>query len=171
MFPSILNVLTAFLIYILDFCPFFFFFFASVEAIVCVFNRLFYLVWYITLMVFQKWKWSHSVVSDSLWPRGLQPTGSSVHEIFQARILEWVVISFSRGSSWPRSRTQVSHIVGRRFNLWTTRKPWHIGVSYYSGGIVLLCFGVPRAILTLKDYLEWFVRAWNSFVQRFITQL
>ena len=78
---------------------------------------------------------------------------------------------FSRGSSWPRSRTQVSHIVGRRFNLWTTRKPWHIGVSYYSGGIVLLCFGVPRAILTLKDYLEWFVRAWNSFVQWFITQL
>ena len=99
------------------------------------------------------------------------PPGSSVHGILQARILEWVVSSFSRGSSRPRDLTQVSHIVGRRFNLWTTRKPWHIGVSYYSGGIVLLCFGVPRAILTLKDYLEWFVRAWNSFVQRFITQL
>ena len=56
-------------------------------------------------------------------------------------------------------------------NLWATRKPWHIEVSYYSGGILLLCFGVPRAILTLKDYLEWFVRAWNSFVQWFITQL
>ena len=32
------------------------------------------------------------------------PPGSSVHGILQARILEWVVISFSRGSSWPRDR-------------------------------------------------------------------
>ena len=44
--------------------------------------------------------------------------GSSVHGIFQARILEWVAISFSRGSSRPRDRTQVSHIAGRRFTLW-----------------------------------------------------
>ena len=34
---------------------------------------------------------------------------SSVHVIFQARVLEWVAISFSRGSSQPRDRTQVSH--------------------------------------------------------------
>ena len=40
--------------------------------------------------------------------------GSSVHEIFQARILEWVAISFSRGSSQPGDRTWVSHIVGRQ---------------------------------------------------------
>ena len=39
--------------------------------------------------------------------------GSSVHGIFQARILEWVAISFSRGTSRPRDRTPVSHIVGR----------------------------------------------------------
>ena len=37
---------------------------------------------------------------------------SSVHGIFQARILEWVAIPFSRGSSQPRDRTQVSHIAG-----------------------------------------------------------
>ena len=48
--------------------------------------------------------------------------GSSVHGIFQARILEWVAISFSRGSSWPRDRTQVSCIVGRRFTIWATRE-------------------------------------------------
>ena len=36
------------------------------------------------------------------------PLGSSVHGILQARILEWVAMSFSRGSSWPRDRTQVS---------------------------------------------------------------
>ena len=41
--------------------------------------------------------------------------GSSVHGIFQARILEWVAMSFSRRSSWPRDRTHVSHIVGRCF--------------------------------------------------------
>ena len=35
--------------------------------------------------------------------------GFSIHGIFQARILEWVAISFSRGSSWPRDRTWVSH--------------------------------------------------------------
>ena len=48
--------------------------------------------------------------------------GSSVHGILQARILEWVAISFSRGSSWPRDRTQVSCIAVRRFNLWATRE-------------------------------------------------
>ena len=46
--------------------------------------------------------------------------GSSVHGILQARILEWVTISFSRGSSQPRDRTQVSRIGGRCFNLWAT---------------------------------------------------
>ena len=37
-----------------------------------------------------------------LRPCGPSPTGSSVYEVFQARMLEWVVISFSRGSSQPR---------------------------------------------------------------------
>ena len=38
--------------------------------------------------------------------------GSSVHEIHQARILEWVAVPFSRGSSRPRDRTWVSCIIG-----------------------------------------------------------
>ena len=42
----------------------------------------------------------------------------SVHGIFQAGVPEWVAISFSRGSSWPRDRTPVSHIAGRCFTLW-----------------------------------------------------
>ena len=50
------------------------------------------------------------------------PPGSSVHEIFQARILEWVTISFSRGSSQPRDRTQVSCTAGRFFTNWATRE-------------------------------------------------
>ena len=48
--------------------------------------------------------------------------GSSVHGVFQARVLEWVAISFSRGSSWPRDRTQVSRMAGRRFTIWATRE-------------------------------------------------
>ena len=46
----------------------------------------------------------------------------SVHGIFQARVLEWVAIPFSRGSSRPRGWTRVFCIVGRRFTLWATRK-------------------------------------------------
>ena len=47
---------------------------------------------------------------------------SPVHEIFQARVLEWVAISFSRGSSQPRDQTWVSRIVGRCFIIWATRE-------------------------------------------------
>ena len=48
-------------------------------------------------------------------PMDCNPPGSSVHEIFQARILEWVAISFSRGSSQPRDQTRVSCTAGRFF--------------------------------------------------------
>ena len=48
--------------------------------------------------------------------------GSTLHGILQARVLEWVAISFSRGSSQPRDQTQVSRIPGRCFNLWATRE-------------------------------------------------
>ena len=49
------------------------------------------------------------------------PSGSSVHGILQARILEWVAIPFSRGSSRPRDRTRVSCIAGGFFTVWATR--------------------------------------------------
>ena len=48
--------------------------------------------------------------------------GSSVHGILQARILEWVAISFSRVSSQPRNQTPVSCLAGRLFTNWVTRK-------------------------------------------------
>jgi len=48
--------------------------------------------------------------------------GSSVHGIFQAGILEWFAISFSRGSSQPRDRTQVSCIAGRHFTVWASKR-------------------------------------------------
>ena len=54
--------------------------------------------------------------------------GSSVHGIFQAIVLEWIAISFPRGSSQTREWTWISHIVDRCFTLWATREvlrePW-----------------------------------------------
>ena len=55
-------------------------------------------------------------------PKDSSLPGSSVHGIFQARVLEWVANSFSRGSSRPRDRTQVSCTVGRCFTIWATRE-------------------------------------------------
>ena len=55
-------------------------------------------------------------------PMDCSPPGSSVHGIFQARILEWIAIPFSRGSSQPKDWTWVSHIAGRFFAIWATRE-------------------------------------------------
>ena len=55
-------------------------------------------------------------------PMDWSPPSSSVHGIFQARILMWVAISFSRGYSQPRDRTQVSCTGGRFFTNRPTRK-------------------------------------------------
>ena len=58
---------------------------------------------------------SRSVVSDPLWPHGL-------YGIIQVRILEWVAIPFSRGSSQPSNWTLVSCIAGGLFTSWATRE-------------------------------------------------
>ena len=67
--------------------------------------------------------WGHKVKVAQLCATLFNPTdyslpGYPIHGIFQARVLEWVAISFSRASSQPGDRTRVSHIAGRRFNLW-----------------------------------------------------
>ena len=64
-------------------------------------------------------------------PMGYSWPGSSVHGILQARKLEWVAIPFSRGSSQPRDRTRVSHIVGSFFNIWATREALESKLSFY----------------------------------------
>ena len=56
---------------------------------------------------------------------------SSVHGIFQARVLEWVSISFSRGSSWPRDQIWVSCIVGRRFTIWAIREEMILEIIFF----------------------------------------
>ena len=66
---------------------------------------------------------------STLW----NPLGYTVHGILQARILEWVAFIFSRVSSQPRDRTQVSRIAGGFFTSWATGKPravWAVGVFW-----------------------------------------
>ena len=77
-------------------------------------------------------------------PMDCSPPGSSVHGIFQARILEWVAISSSTGSSWPRDQTRVSYIScsGRQ-------------ILYHS-----LPLGSPLQELNLTKMLQ--VRKWKS---------
>ena len=57
-------------------------------------------------------------------PEDCSPPASSVHGILQARILEWVAMPPSRGSSWPRGQTHITHIsyIGRGF--FTTSVIW-----------------------------------------------
>ena len=62
--------------------------------------------------------------------------GSSVHGILQARILEWVVIPFSRGSSWPRDRTWISRIQADSLPSETPKKSTHTIKGVQTEGIM-----------------------------------
>ena len=93
-------------------------------------------------------------MSDSLWPMDCSPPGSSVHGILQARILEWVAISFSRGSSRPRDWTQVSHTAGRRFNLCTTREAqWPLRKAFLPLLAILWKSACKRVYLSFSPLL------------------
>ena len=78
--------------------------------------------------------WSCEVAQSCLTlcnPMDCSLPGSSVHGIFQARLLEWVAISFSSGSSQPKDQNWVSHTADRRFTVWATMyrssaNPWTV---------------------------------------------
>ena len=57
------------------------------------------------------------------------PMDYTIHGILQARILEWVIFPYSRGSSQPRYWTQVSHIAGGFFTSWAIGNPKNTGVG------------------------------------------
>ena len=87
----------------------------------------FSLCWTFTVLTSLWKKESESEVSQSCPtlcdPMDCSLSGSSIHGIFQARVLEWIAISFSRGPSRPRNRTWVSRIAGRCFTIWATLDP------------------------------------------------
>ena len=67
-------------------------------------------------------------------PVDCSPAGSSVHWILQARILEWVAMSSSRGSSQLRDRTDVSYVSCNSRGFFTTSATWYTSGSRYNSG-------------------------------------
>ena len=63
-------------------------------------------------------------------PMGYSPPAFSVHGISQARVLEWVAISYSRGFSPPRDQTRVSYIAGGFFTVSATKEAPNFPVTY-----------------------------------------
>ena len=89
--------------------------------------------------------------------------GSSVHGIFQTIVLEWIAISFSRGSSQPRAWTQVSRIVDRYFTVWATRE-----VFIWQEFLGLQTRKLASQV-TLRELLhggEWGARMYSSFATK-----
>ena len=80
----------------------------------------------------------------------LSMPGSSVHGTFQARMLEWVAISFSRGSSPPRDRTRISCITGRFFTTEPPGKP-KLGAGWGCEGLESTLFCQVSSGQSLED--------------------
>ena len=100
-------------------------------------------------------------------PMDYSPPGSSVHGIFQVIVLEWVVISLSRGSSRPREWTQVSHIAGGFFTVWAIREANTIGIiSTYNSEMFIINYftHVLEALLNFKgstwEIITSYVHLW-----------
>ena len=87
----------------------------------------------------------------TLRPLDCSLPGSSVHGIFQVRILEWVGIPFSRGSSQPRNWTQISCNVGRFFTIWATREAHKTHIVLQNSGVKVILFSMSNGYST--DYL------------------
>ena len=106
--------------------------------------------------------------------------GSSVHGIFQTRILEWVAISFSRGSSPPRDQTWVSRTAGRLFTFWATKEAgrgrernlkwkeetlgWWISLSWHNNFKVICLCQKHIKLCTLNMFTMLFL-SWTSIIQ------
>ena len=73
----------------------------------------------------EKGKWSRSIVSTLSDPMDCSPPGSSVHRIFQPRVLEWAAIAFSTANRWdaPKSATAAAALVNRRGKFFSMTTP------------------------------------------------
>ena len=87
-------------------------------------------------------------------PMKLGLPGLSVHGIFQARILDWVVMPSSRGYSWPRDWTQVSCTAGRPFTAEPSGKPNIILLLLRGEKTEIVWVKVTHSCLTLCDPME-----------------
>ena len=98
-------------------------------------------------------------------PMDCSSPDSSVHGILQARILEWVTISFSRGSSWPRDQTHVSCvtcIAGRFF----TTEP-HKNIVVYSYYIMFSAHSKwYKSLFTDLVWTLWYIFKWRKKISK-----
>ena len=94
----------------------------------------------VEMLELSDWKFKVKLKVAQLCPTIWDPMDYTVHEILQARILEWVAFPFSRGSSQPRDQTQVSRIAGRFFSCWATRE----AQEYWSGWPIPSPANVPK---------------------------
>ena len=83
----------------------------------------------------EKWKWSHSVVSDSSDPMDCSLPGSSFHGIFQARVLEWGAIAFSAVHTYK-----------------TQKEPLHSTIFFIMRLMKLTLWPTNRSYLTVWKY-------------------
>ena len=119
--------------------------------------RIFHSLFWSTLMKKVKMSESHSVVFNSLWPPW------SVDGILQARILEWVAVLFSRGSSKPRAQTHESCVAGGFFTSWATRETqWKKQVigQYLSINPIKILQSLYFPIFS--EFLQWVVNYFLS---------
>ena len=81
---------------------------------------------------------------DSYDPIECSQSGSSVHDISQARVLEQVAISFSRGSFQPRDRAHIAFIIGRVFTTEPPGKPILLNttIKFLFGTLSLYFFSI-----------------------------
>ena len=93
---------------------------------------------------------SRSVVSNSLLPTDCSLPGSSTHEIFQAGILEWVVVPFSRGSSPARDLTRVSCIRQEAMASHSSTLAWKNPMD--GGAWLAAVHGIPKSPTWLSDF-------------------
>ena len=91
---------------------------------------------------------------------------SSVHGILQARILEWVAISLSRGSSWPRDWTWVSHIAGRFFTIWATREAQMLERVWRKGNPLALLVWMQSDTATMEESMQIPLKIRNKTIIR-----
>ena len=111
------------------------------------------------VFVMYKRKWVDQLCLTLCDPMVCSPPDSFVRGILQARILEWVVIPFSRGSSWSRDQIRVSCIAGGFLTIWATKEAWPFRFSQLG-----FTNNRPENCLLWNLLLQWKVLAYAVLV-------
>ena len=105
---------------------------------------------------FVLWWWFNCKLCPTFWdPKDYRLPGLSIHQIFQARILKWVAVSFSSGSPQPRNRTQISCFGMWILSCWVIREAC---ISFLSSTIIIISFFQPVPInIEISSYIFLYI--------------